>query len=235
MIALVLGGLALVSCGDTQQSDDRRNYEREEARVERRARRMGFNARQARVFAIARSVCGEEPKSEFAADSVGLPADSSNVAIARGYANEWPSMLIKAVFEGCMEGLATVPAHAPPSSPLAQSLWGRDFVVTSVLGGRDGGDPPVRQPPEIRLGFGSERDHAVFWEAQCNSFGGDAHITATKIKVERVGGTLIGCSGRRQKEDHWLSEFMESDPEWDLEGTKLRLVSAAAEMELKLR
>jgi heat shock protein HslJ len=194
---------------------------------------MGFNARQAEVFAIARSACGEEPKSEFAVDSVGLPADSSDAAIARGYANEWPPRLIEAVFEGCMKGLATVPAHAPPSSPLAQDLWGRDFVVTSVVGGRDGSDPPVHQPLEIRLGFGSERDHAVFWEAQCNSFGGDVHITATKIKVERVGGTLIGCFGGRHKEDHWLSEFMESGPEWDLEGTKLRLVTAAAEIELK--
>lgn len=244
-IALMLAGVVLASCGDSQRSegawDDtqaedharQRGYEREEARAEERAREMGFNARQAEAFAIGRSVCGEEPKSEFAVDSVGLPADSSDAAIARGYANEWPPKLTKAVFEGCMEGLATVPVHAPPSSPLAQDLWGRNFVVTSVTGGQGEQGPPVHQPPDIRFGFSGERDHAVFWEARCNSFGGDVHVTATRIEVERVGGTLIGCFDGREQEDQWLSWFMESDPEWHLEGTKLRLASAAAEIELK--
>jgi heat shock protein HslJ len=244
-IALVLVGLVLVSCGGTQQSENHRGggaqsadrgrqaYEREEARAERRARELGFNARQAETFATVRSVCGEEPKSEFAVDSVGLPADSSDAAIAHGYASEWPRRLARAVFEGCMEGLATVSAHPPPSSPSAHDIWGRNFVVTSVGGQQGGDDPPVNQPPEIRLGFSSERGHAVFWEAQCNSFGGDVHFTATQIKVERVGGTLVGCFGGREREDQWLSRFMESGPEWHLAGTKLTLASSSAEIELK--
>jgi heat shock protein HslJ len=243
-IALVLMGLMLVSCGGTQQSESqgngdsqssnhgRQGYERMEAHAESRARELGFNARQAETFATAKSVCGEEPKSEFAVDSVGLPADSSDAAIAHGYASEWPSKLTRAVFEGCMEGLATVPAHFPPSSPSAHDIWGRSFVVTSVRGRRGGQVPPVRRPPEIRLGFSSKREHAAFWEAQCNSFGGDVHFTATEIKVERVAGTLIGCLGGREGEDQWLSQFMEAGPKWHLAGTRLTLASGSAEIEL---
>jgi len=244
-IALGLVGLVLASCGGTQRSEShgdgdsqssdrgRQDYEREEARAESRARELGFNARQAETFATARSVCGEEPKSEFAVDSVGLPANSSDVAIAHGYASEWPSKLTKAVFEGCMEGLATVPAHFPRSSPSAHDIWGRDFVVTSVRGRQGGQIPPVRRPPEMRLGFSSKGEHAVFWEAQCNSFGGDVHFTPTEIKVERVAGTLIGCLGGREREDQWLSQFMEAGPEWHLVGTKLTLASGSAKIELK--
>lgn len=243
-IALVLAGLVFASCGENQQAENhrgddsqsanrgRQGYERIEAHAERRARELGFNARQAETFATAKLVCGEEPKSEFAVDSVGLPADSSDAAIAHGYASEWPSKLTKAVFKGCMEGLATVPAHFPPSSPSAHDIWGRSFVVTSVRGRRSGQVPPVRRPPEIRLGFSGKREHAVFWEAQCNSFGGDVHLTATEIKVERVVGTLIGCLGGREREDQWLSRFMELGPEWQLAGTRLTLASGSAEIEL---
>lgn len=213
--ALVLLGLVLASCGDDSPSE--------------RDREGGRAGKEA--FALAKLACGEEPRADFAVSSVGLPASAGNVAVAHAYAGQWPPGLAKAVFRGCMAGLATVPDRAPPSSPLARDLWGRNFVATAVVGS-EGSDPPVHQPPEIRIAFSSEGYHAISWTARCNSFGGAVRITATKLEVEQAGGTLIGCPDGRHEEDQWLSGFMESGPEWDLQGGKLRLVTASAEIEL---
>jgi heat shock protein HslJ len=237
-IALVLAAVTLAGCGSSGQPEHERDeakYERNEAKLEERARQRGFDRSQAETFATVSEVCGGQPKSEFEDVSVErLPDGASNAAIAHAYAAEWPRRLRRAVFEGCMDGLARVPARPPPSSPLARALWGRNFIATSVYGLPEKPDPPVDQPPHIRLSLSSGREHDLGWEALCNGYGGSVRITATKIEVDRVGSTLVGCSDEREAEDEWLSRFMESDPEWRLEATKLTLISNDAKIELKV-
>lgn len=161
-----------------------------------------------------------EPRSETAV-AEGLPAHSSVVDIARRYAAEWPQKLRRAVFEGCKAGLANVPVRFPASAEGARGIWGRNFIVISVVG--EGEELPVTRPIHIRFFFRSEREHSVGWQARCNSFGGDVQITATTMEVSEVGSTLMGCEPAIQEEDEWLSDFMQADPEWQLHGERLQL------------
>lgn len=218
LAAFVLGG-----CGDSGQP---------EVRVGDEARKQGFEGRQVKIFALAKHVCEVEPRSETAVNE-GLPADAGVVKIARRYAAEWPGKIRGAAFEGCLAGLGEVPARFPRSSPAARDIWGRHFIAISVAEGEDGEEPPVAEPVSIRLTFGTEKDHGVGWQASCNSFGGNVHFTATKMEVEPAGGTLVGCDEEREEEDDWLVDFMDSDPEWHLEGERLRLVSDSGTIVLK--
>lgn len=206
-----------------------RDYKREEATAEKRAREIGYNHRETEDFATGWLVCSGESKSEFAGE-MGLPADAGDADIAHLYASEWPAKDVEAIYAGCMYGLARTPAHFPASSPSAEELWEREFVAISVTG-RGGRQPPVHQPPEIKLGFGSEQAHNVGWTARCNDFGADARVTATRIEVEPAFGTEIGCPGGQEREDEWLLRFMDSDPEWRLDGNKLTLTSNRAQIE----
>jgi heat shock protein HslJ len=104
--------------------------------------------------------------------------------------------------------------------------------VTSVTG-RGKEAPPVTQPIDIRLSFSAEKEHSVGWQARCNGYGANVQFTATVMEVDQSGGTLIGCEPEIEKEDAWLANFMEADPEWRLEGEQLQLTSDDATIELK--
>jgi heat shock protein HslJ len=188
-----------------------------------------FKGRQAEIFASTKDFCEWEPRSEFAV-AEGLPADSSIGAIAHAYASEWPDQLRTAAFEGCKAGLAKVPLRFPASSPEAQRIWGRNFIVTSVAGGDE--DPPVTRPIHIRFFFSGEREHGIGWQARCNSFGGEVHFTAANMEVSEFGGTLVGCEPEIEKEDAWLSDFLQGNPEWELDGERLWLRSDSSTLEL---
>lgn len=221
-IAVVLAAVGAAGCGSSGQPAQ----SSDETRLDRQTRTSSPKA----TFALTKAACAEEPRSEFAVQE-GLPADASEVEIAGQYASEWPRPVRKAAFAGCIEGLAKVPARFPQSSPLAQDIWGRDFIVTAV--GGDGETPPVRRPIQIRFSFSSERDHSVGWQARCNDFFGDAHVRAARIEVASAGSTEIGCEPAAEAEDEWLARFMEADPEWRLEGERLRLVSDRMTITLK--
>lgn len=217
---LALMAAVLAGCGGSEQSES----------FGEEARKRGFQGREAATFANTREFCEMEPRSGTAVNE-GLPADSGVVAIARRYAAEWPPKLRRAAFEGCKAGLVRAPARFPSSSPLARDVWGRHFVVTSVSGEDE--EPPIARPIYIRLSFGTEKDHSVGWQASCNSFGGSVHFTATQMKVDQLGGTLVGCEPEVEEEDEWLTHFMEGDPEWHLEGEHLQLVADSGTIELK--
>lgn len=66
----------------------------------------------------------------------------------------------------------------------------------------------------------------------CNGFSGDVIFTATRMKVYGYASTAIGCQADRQEEDNWLTEFMQSGPEWQLKRGRLQLISDEARLEL---
>jgi hypothetical protein len=209
---------ALVGCGDSGGSE--------------RGAGEGSERRQKANFALAKQACEEVPKADFAVESVGIPADSGDRAIAKGYAAQWPRNDQKAALAGCLKGLEKAPARFPRSSPSARDIWGRSFLVTSITSNR-GGDPPVVEPYRVRFWFSSERRHAVSWQARCNSTGADVRFTARRMETEMALTTAIGCPPGPGREDRWLERFMESNPEWRLSGENLRLVSNLATLELK--
>jgi hypothetical protein len=193
----------------------------------------GPGHRQKANFALAKMACGEVPKADFAVDSVGIPAGSSDPAIARGYVADWPPNDRKGAFAGCLKGLEKVPDRFPRSSPSARNIWGRNFLVVSVTSNRKGEDPPVVKPYRFRFWFSSEMDHAMSWKARCNSTGADAHFTARRIETEMTLTTLIGCPMGPGREDAWMDRFMASNPEWRLAGESLHLSSDGATIELR--
>lgn len=224
-MALVLM-VAFGGCGDSGSS------ERGGAEAGGRGAGEGSERRQKANFALAKEVCEEEPKADFAVSSVGIHADSRDRAIAEGYAAQWPRNDQKAALAGCLKGLERAPARFPRSSPLARDIWGRNFVVTSITSNREG-DPPVVEPYRVRFWFSSERDHAVSWKARCNGTSADVRFTARRVQAEMALTTAIGCPPGPGREDRWLERFMETNPEWRLEGENLRLVSDLATIELK--
>lgn len=227
-VAMVIASallVALVGCGDSGGSAAGN------AETDRPERGAENGNRQKANFALAKEVCEEGPKADFAVESVDIPADSSDVAIARGYANQWPRNDQEAAFAGCLKGLKKAPARFPRSSPAAQPLWGRSFVVTEVTGVDE--EPPVSRPIRIRVSFSQEQRHNIGWQAHCNGFGGDVLFTATRMKVYGYASTAIGCQANRQEEDNWLTEFIQSGPEWQLDGERLRLTSDDATVELR--
>lgn len=229
MVAFVLGAGVLAGCGGSGPSDS----ERFALKLKQRAKQKGFDRRQVETFVLASEFCGSAPKSEFGDASIEhLPANPSDQAVARAYSQEWPPHVKHAVFEGCMDGLARVPARPPPSSPVSRALWGRNFIVTSVDGLQGGAEPPIDQPTNIRLGFSAQGEHAIGWNGICNSHGGHVRITATSLEVKRVGSTAVGCGDEREAEDEWLFQFMISEPEWGLAGTRLTLTADDVRIEL---
>jgi heat shock protein HslJ len=216
-ISVVLLALMLAACGDSPSS------------------KSAEGNRQASDFALAREVCEEGAKSDFAVESVGLPADASDPAIARGYAAQWPRHDRKPALAGCLKGLASAPARFPASSRSARAIWGRTFTATSIARRQAGREPPIIRPLRIRLWFSSEPRHSISWTARCNSYSGDVRIAAHRIKVDVTFTTLVGCPSTDGKEDSWLAGFISANPKWTLKGKDLKLTTNRAIIELKIR
>lgn len=214
----------LVGCGDSGGTD------RDGAAGERGVSKKAGHRQKANL-ALAKLACGESPKADFAVDSVGLPPDSSDRAIARAYAADWPSRDRRSAFAGCLKGLKRVPDRFPSSSPSARDIWGRNFLVVSIESKVE--KPAVVEPYRARFWFSPERRHAVSWKARCNSTAADAHFTDRRIETKMTLSTLIGCFAGSGREDAWMDRFMESNPEWRLSGESLRLSSDRATVELK--
>ena len=99
----------------------------------------------------------------------------------------------------------TRPQERPLQSSPARDLWNRNFIATSVSSRPGKLDPPIQQPPQIRLDFSSKRHHSVGWKARCNGFGGKVHFDEAKLKVEQILGTAVVCGEEREGEDEWLA------------------------------
>jgi heat shock protein HslJ len=226
-VAVVLAAVALAGCGGEGKSEE----EKRASRAKARALAMGLDAAEAKIFAQDSRYCSMQPRADLALE-FGLSPDATPRAIARWHAEGAHSRIRKVVFEGCLDGLSKTPARAPPSSPLAQVLWGREFVATSVGRLPRKPSPPVRHPSHIRISFSNKRDHVVGWSVGCNDAGGKVRATATKLLVSNTGSTLVGCFGEVGEEEDWLGRFMESDPEWRLDGNELTLIANGATIEL---
>jgi heat shock protein HslJ len=112
-------------------------------------------------------------------------------------------------------------------------LLGRTFTSTAVT--EDGEPRPLVPGTRIEVSFAVREEHwPIGWKAGCNSlFGTDAEITADRLVVREIGGTLVGCRNDLQAQEDWLSGFLESAPEWRLSGDHLTLTSGRTVIELE--
>ena len=116
-------------------------------------------------------------------------------------------------------------------SEAADEPVGRDYALTSVALAA-GGDPPPYLSDATRISF-AEDGGRVSWRARCNTFDATARLTESRVEIEEVIGTEIGCDPGRHREDEWLTDFFTEDPRWRLDGSGLTLSTDRATIELE--
>lgn len=75
----------------------------------------------------------------------------------------------------------------------------------------------------VTVDFG---EFSVGWQADCNSIGAKhVKITDDRLVLDEaaISSTLIGCAEGPQGQDHDLTTFFKSNPEWSLDGNRLTL------------
>jgi heat shock protein HslJ len=137
------------------------------------------------------------------------------------------------VLSGCgtSDSGSTAASTAEMPQQTAAQLWGREFVATA-FDGSAGERPPIADPKAVHVSFTSPKARGIGWEANCNSFGSSLRITPTTLLLSEVGGTLVGCYPKFEREDDWLARFFEADPQWHLHGNELTLSSEGDAVEL---
>lgn len=110
-------------------------------------------------------------------------------------------------------------------------LWERDFVSSAVV--EEGKPRPLVPGSRIDLDFTGPKDSGIGWNAGCNGHGAPVQISAEKLHLGPIAGTLMGCQSALEKQDDWLAEFFESNPTWELEGNRLTLVADGTTIEFE--
>jgi heat shock protein HslJ len=108
-------------------------------------------------------------------------------------------------------------------------LSGKTFESTSIVAAR-GTDPPPGAPRRFQLSIHGD---GIGWELHCNVVAVEAEFTETRIELGEGESTAVQCNPRETVEEDWLWHFMYEDPEWQLKGSKLRLSTDRAAVEMK--
>ncbi|HET6830293.1 MAG TPA: META domain-containing protein [Solirubrobacterales bacterium] len=111
-------------------------------------------------------------------------------------------------------------------APAAADLRGRTFVSTKDWSGEGSA---FSSPVTLQF----TADGHIGWQADCNSFGAEVEITADRLLVGEIAGTLVGCPEPELEQDEDLSGFFESDPNWRLDGDRLTLSTDSVEVALQ--
>ncbi len=103
-----------------------------------------------------------------------------------------------------------------PAAAVDDDLATRVFVSTGLVG------PAASQlsTTRVRLEFGTD---SISAQAGCNTLSGSAGTVDGRLRVERLGGTEMGCDPARMRQDSWLASFLAADPAYRLEGDRLTL------------
>lgn len=108
-------------------------------------------------------------------------------------------------------------------------LTGRTFTgqVISV----DGVNTPTANGSTIAVTF---TDDGISVNAGCNTLFANAQWDESTITVadDAVASTMMACDALLMQQDQMLSEFLTSDPRWEVEGTELTLTSGSTSLTL---
>lgn len=102
--------------------------------------------------------------------------------------------------------------HAPHSISELTGSWTSDSVD----------DPDVTLVPgsTIRLSF---EDDSLSLVAGCNTHFGAASVDDGHLVVPMLASTEMGCEDQLQRQDQWLSSFLDASPAIELHDDELRL------------
>ena len=121
----------------------------------------------------------------------------------------WRSVLILLALTAC-------------SSTQQSTLDGTEWLSTAVT--EDGGDHPLVEGTQVRLGFAEGQLSA---SAGCNSMGGAYRVDDGRLILTGGAMTEMGCDEPRHSQDVWLFGFVGSQPAIAQDGDKLTLTSGA--------
>lgn len=113
----------------------------------------------------------------------------------------------------------------PAQDDPGKALWNRGFASVRLT---EGGEPrPLVPGTRVELAFEERLKSAnvIRWRSGCNISGGEVTVTRRRLLVEASGGTDMGCPEERHEQDDWVRSFFGSDPTWELDGNRLRLIS----------
>ena len=96
----------------------------------------------------------------------------------------------------------------------AAALDGRMFASTEVEGAT------LVDGTEITVAF---RQGSVMANAGCNTIGGAYTVVDSRLVVEDVGQTAMGCAEDLHRQEDWLLTFLDGDPSVSLENDVLTL------------
>jgi heat shock protein HslJ len=108
------------------------------------------------------------------------------------------------------------------------SLQGRTFLSEAVS--ERGKAKELVAGTQVSVVF--KDDGWILVQAGCNSISGPVGTDNGRLSVSSLAVTEIGCDQAKQQQDSWLAGLLQSGPAWRLEGEKLRLTSADAEIVL---
>lgn len=141
------------------------------------------------------------------------------------------------------------PAPSPtPAKPAATEatdetdhgahLWGRRFLVVEVTDKGEVTRPSEDDPwtthfTNTQNGM-DDSDGQVGWRwGGCNAFGAPIDVSEDRLHVGGMGGTAAGCDDSEgQARDAWSQDFFAANPQWSLDGDRLRMWSGDVIVEL---
>ena len=141
-------------------------------------------------------------------------------------------MLLVAALTGCAGDAARDGAAgehpAAPATAVVPLPEGRTFVSTAVTAA---GQPKALVPgTTIRLQIPAPDRISV--RAGCNTAMSPARIDGTRLVVEDLAFTAIGCDQALHQQDEWIGGFFKAGPTWQLTGNDLVLTSQDLELRL---
>jgi heat shock protein HslJ len=136
------------------------------------------------------------------------------------------SMLLVAGLTGCAGDAARDGAAGEPPAAPATLPEGRTFVSTAVTA--DGQPKPLVPGTTIRLRIPAADRISV--QAGCNTTEGLARIDGTRLVVDDLATTDMGCDEALRQQDEWISGFLRAGPTWRLTGNDLVLGGAGLEV-----
>ncbi|WP_147144611.1 META domain-containing protein [Stackebrandtia albiflava] len=141
------------------------------------------------------------------------------------------AVALPAALAGCTAAAAEThrPAEDGAADAVAdgEALWGRSFVAQRVTG--DAETESLLAGTEFTVSFDDGSIGAV---ADCNHMGGTVEPDGGRLAVTELFSTEMACEEPAMAVDTWLIGFLESAPEYTLDGDTLTLTSEGVTVEL---
>jgi heat shock protein HslJ len=127
---------------------------------------------------------------------------------------------------GC-GGAGSSASNQPPPGTSPQSVSGRTFISSAVVGHR------LVAGTHLQITF--TRDQRISVNAGCNTLGAGYRVDAARLVVEQLASTEMGCDADRMAQDQWIGELLQAKPEMATTTDAVTLTSGPTTLTLRDR